>query len=57
MNEVKPSALTATVVEKDIVLEHDGAFSLNLPDERDAWNVFLVIDIYDLDNPVIPKDI
>ena len=55
MNEVKPSALTATVVENDIVLEHDGALSLNLPDERDAWNVFLVIDIYDLHNPVHPQ--
>src|SRR5476651_2179090 len=52
MDELKAAA---TVVEKDIVLDRGGAFSLNLPAEWFASNVFLAVDMYDLDNPVHPE--
>jgi glycosyltransferase involved in cell wall biosynthesis len=54
MNEPNAADVAATIVEKDIVLDRGGAFSLNLPTEWMASNVFLVVDIYDLDNPVHP---
>ena len=54
MNEPKAAGVAVTVVEKEIVLDRGGAFSLNLPAEWIASNVFLVVDLYDLDNPVHP---
>jgi glycosyltransferase involved in cell wall biosynthesis len=55
MNEPKAAGVAATVVEKDIVLDRGGAFSLNLPAEGVASSVFLVVDMYDLDNPIHPE--
>lgn len=55
MNDWEPAAVAATVVEKDIVLDRGGSFTLSLPREWVASSVFLVIDIYDLDNPVHPE--
>jgi len=45
----------ATVDEKEIVLDRGGRFSLNLPAEKEVPDVFLVLDIYNLDQPVHPK--
>jgi glycosyltransferase involved in cell wall biosynthesis len=54
MIELKAAAPAATVLEKDVILGHGGTFSLNLPPERATSNVFLVVDIYELGNPVHP---
>jgi glycosyltransferase involved in cell wall biosynthesis len=45
----------ATVDEKEIVLDRGGRFSLNLPAAKEAPDVFLVLDIYNLDQPEHPK--
>ena len=54
MNEPKAAVVAVTVVEKEIVLDRGGAFSLNLSVESIAPDVFLVLDLYDLDSPVHP---
>lgn len=47
--------VAVTVVEKEIVLDRGGAFSFNLPADSIVSNVFLVLDMYDLDSPVHPE--
>jgi glycosyltransferase involved in cell wall biosynthesis len=49
------SAPSATFRETDIVLDRGGAFSIELPNAALTSNVSVVIDIYDLDNPVHPE--
>jgi glycosyltransferase involved in cell wall biosynthesis len=54
MSELGFSGLSATVKEKEVVLDHGGTFSLSLSVEELTSGVFLVVDIYELDNPVHP---
>lgn len=44
----------ATVNEREVVLDSGGEFSVKLPAEQDRGDSFLVIDIYELGNPVHP---
>jgi glycosyltransferase involved in cell wall biosynthesis len=54
MGEFK-TVLSASINENEVVLDRGGTFSLNLPADKVASNVFLVLDIYDLDRPVHPE--
>jgi glycosyltransferase involved in cell wall biosynthesis len=54
MGEFK-TVLSASTNEKEVVLDRGGTFSLNLPADKVGSNVFLVLDIYDLDRPVHPE--
>src|SRR5437868_1527312 len=38
--------------QREVVLDHGGAFSVTLPSDR--VDTSLVVDVYDLDNPVHP---
>lgn len=49
------AVISARAVEKEIVLDRGGGFSIRLPDAGAVENAFLVIDIYALDNPVHPE--
>jgi len=48
------AAFSASIDEKEVVLDRGGSFSMKLPAER-AANAFLVLDMYDLDKPVHPE--
>jgi glycosyltransferase involved in cell wall biosynthesis len=48
------SAFSAGFEGTEVVLDLGGSFSLRLPSERSNADTFLVLDIYDLDNPVHP---
>jgi glycosyltransferase involved in cell wall biosynthesis len=45
----------ATLDERHIVLDRGGRFSLSLPAAKEAADVFLVLDLYNLDRPAHPK--
>jgi glycosyltransferase involved in cell wall biosynthesis len=45
----------ARVEETELVLDLGGSFSVRLTPERLSGGTFLVLDIYDLDNPVHPE--
>ena len=47
--------IAASIEEKEVVLDDGARFSIRLPRERAAANAFMIIDIYDLDNPVHPE--
>src|SRR6266850_7430493 len=49
------SGLAARVEETEVVLDRGGSFSVRLAPERMIGGTFLVLDIYDLDNPVHPE--
>lgn len=55
MSETAVVAPIATFRETEVVLDRGGAFSINLLEAKLAPNVTLVLDIYDLDNPVHPE--
>src|SRR5258705_3365670 len=46
---------SASFDETEVVLDRGGGFSVRLPSERGKGDTFLIIDIYDLDNPVHPE--
>jgi glycosyltransferase involved in cell wall biosynthesis len=47
------AAFSASIDDKEVVLDRGGSFSMKLPQER--ANAFLVLDMYDLDKPVHPE--
>lgn len=49
------SAFAAAVEGMEVILDLGGSFSVRLPSERASGRTFLVLDIYDLDNPVHPE--
>ena len=49
------AVISARAVEKEIVLDRGGSFSIRLPDAGAVENAFLVIDLYALDKPVHPE--